>query len=89
MDGKIIVVTSGKGGVGKTTATASIGAALAMEGKRVAVVDMDIGLRNLHDIVPELVEPGQGLIRIFSTGPESDLQVLKEIADHHSPPHVL
>ncbi|MCP4353652.1 MAG: septum site-determining protein MinD [Desulfobacterales bacterium] len=50
MDGKIIVITSGKGGVGKTTATASIGAALALEGKRVAVVDMDIGLRNL-DVV--------------------------------------
>ncbi|MFZ2039218.1 MAG: septum site-determining protein MinD, partial [Desulfobacterales bacterium] len=50
MDGRIIVITSGKGGVGKTTATASIGAALAMEGKRVAVVDMDIGLRNL-DVV--------------------------------------
>ncbi|MBF0229097.1 MAG: septum site-determining protein MinD [Desulfamplus sp.] len=50
MEGKIIVVTSGKGGVGKTTATASIGAALALEGNRVAVIDMDIGLRNL-DIV--------------------------------------
>ena len=50
MDGKIIVITSGKGGVGKTTATASIGAALALEGKRVAVLDMDIGLRNL-DVV--------------------------------------
>ncbi len=50
MEGKVIVVTSGKGGVGKTTATASIGAALAMEGKRVTVVDMDIGLRNL-DVV--------------------------------------
>jgi septum site-determining protein MinD len=48
--GKIIVISSGKGGVGKTTATASIGAALAMEGKKVAVVDMDIGLRNL-DVV--------------------------------------
>ena len=47
---KIIVISSGKGGVGKTTATASIGAALAMEGKSVAVVDMDIGLRNL-DVV--------------------------------------
>jgi septum site-determining protein MinD len=50
LEGKIIVITSGKGGVGKTTATASIGAALALEGKRVAVVDMDIGLRNL-DVV--------------------------------------
>ncbi|MDA8403018.1 MAG: septum site-determining protein MinD [Desulfobacteraceae bacterium] len=50
MDGKVIVITSGKGGVGKTTATASIGAALAREGNRVAVVDMDIGLRNL-DVV--------------------------------------
>ncbi len=50
MDGRIIVITSGKGGVGKTTATASIGAALALEGKRVVVVDMDIGLRNL-DVV--------------------------------------
>jgi septum site-determining protein MinD len=50
VEGKIIVISSGKGGVGKTTATASIGAALAMEGKKVAVVDMDIGLRNL-DVV--------------------------------------
>ena len=50
MEGKIIVITSGKGGVGKTTATASIGAALALEGKKVAVIDMDIGLRNL-DVV--------------------------------------
>jgi septum site-determining protein MinD len=51
LEGKIFVVTSGKGGVGKTTATASIGAAMAMEGKRVAVVDMDIGLRNLDVIM--------------------------------------
>jgi len=50
LEGKIIVVTSGKGGVGKTTATSSIGAALALEGNRVAIVDMDIGLRNL-DVV--------------------------------------
>ena len=50
MNGKVIVITSGKGGVGKTTATASIGAALARDGKKVAVVDMDIGLRNL-DVV--------------------------------------
>ena len=50
MEGKIIVITSGKGGVGKTTTTAALGAAIALEGKRVAVVDMDIGLRNL-DVV--------------------------------------
>lgn len=50
MDGKIIVITSGKGGVGKTTATAAIGASLALQGKEVVVVDMDIGLRNL-DVV--------------------------------------
>ena len=45
--GTVLVVTSGKGGVGKTTSTAALGAALAQSGKRVAVVDFDIGLRNL------------------------------------------
>ncbi len=49
--GEIIVVTSGKGGVGKTTATASIGAALALKGQRTLVVDADIGLRNLDVIL--------------------------------------
>ena len=48
---EVIVVTSGKGGVGKTTTTASLGAALAMRGKRVLVVDADIGLRNLDVIL--------------------------------------
>jgi len=45
--GKVIVVTSGKGGVGKTTSTAALGAALASNGERVVVVDFDVGLRNL------------------------------------------
>ncbi|MFP5078053.1 septum site-determining protein MinD [Rhizobium sp. YIM 134829] len=45
--GKVIVVTSGKGGVGKTTSTAALGAALAQRGEKVAVVDFDVGLRNL------------------------------------------
>ena len=48
--GRAIVVTSGKGGVGKTTTTANVGAALARSGARVALVDADVGLRNL-DIV--------------------------------------
>ena len=48
--GEVIVITSGKGGVGKTTTTANLGAALALAGKRVALVDTDIGLRNL-DVV--------------------------------------
>jgi septum site-determining protein MinD len=46
-----IVITSGKGGVGKTTTTANLGCALALSGKRVAVVDADIGLRNLDVIL--------------------------------------
>jgi septum site-determining protein MinD len=44
---KVLVVTSGKGGVGKTTSTAALGAALAKTGKNVVVVDFDVGLRNL------------------------------------------
>ncbi|MBO0709768.1 MAG: septum site-determining protein MinD [Acetobacteraceae bacterium] len=44
---KVLVVTSGKGGVGKTTSTAALGAALARIGQRVVVVDFDVGLRNL------------------------------------------
>ena len=48
--GEVIVITSGKGGVGKTTTTANLGSALALAGKKVALVDTDIGLRNL-DVV--------------------------------------
>lgn len=48
--GKAIVITSGKGGVGKTTTTANLGTALALQGKKVCLVDLDIGLRNL-DVV--------------------------------------
>ena len=47
MTGTVITVTSGKGGVGKTTTTANVCAALALMGKRVVAVDADIGLRNL------------------------------------------
>src|SRR5215217_6412147 len=44
---KVVVVTSGKGGVAKTTSTAALGAALAKRGERVVVIDFDVGLRNL------------------------------------------
>lgn len=50
MNAKAIVVTSGKGGVGKTTTTANVGAALAKLGEKVVVIDTDVGLRNL-DVV--------------------------------------
>jgi septum site-determining protein MinD len=45
--GRVLVVTSGKGGVGKTTSTAALGAALAQNGQKVVVIDFDVGLRNL------------------------------------------
>jgi septum site-determining protein MinD len=45
--GRVLVVTSGKGGVGKTTSTAALGAALAQSGQKVVLVDFDVGLRNL------------------------------------------
>lgn len=48
--GEAIVITSGKGGVGKTTTSANLGTALAMQGKKVCLLDTDIGLRNL-DVV--------------------------------------
>lgn len=50
MSGRVFVVTSGKGGVGKTTTTANVGAGLALRGRKVALIDADIGLRNL-DVV--------------------------------------
>ena len=67
MSGRRIVVTSGKGGVGKTTTTANLGAALAKRGKSVILIDADIGLRNLDlvlglekRIVFDLVEVAEG-----------------------------
>ena len=48
---RIIVVTSGKGGVGKTTSSASFSTGLAMRGHKTAVIDFDVGLRNLDLIM--------------------------------------
>jgi septum site-determining protein MinD len=68
---KVLVVTSGKGGVGKTTTTAALGAALAQAGQKVAVVDFDVGLRNLdlvlgaeRRVVFDLINVVQGVARL-------------------------
>src|SRR5438270_3978540 len=75
--GRAIVITSGKGGVGKNTTTANLGVALAKRGARVALVDADVGLRNLDilmglesrvrhhllDVLEEKVELDEALVR--------------------------
>lgn len=69
--GEVIVITSGKGGVGKTTTTANLGTGLALNGKKVVLIDTDIGLRNLdvvmgleNRIVYDLVDVVEGSCRI-------------------------
>ncbi|MFN3307575.1 MAG: septum site-determining protein MinD [Anaerolineales bacterium] len=71
MPAKVITITSGKGGVGKTTATANIAAALATSGAKVVCIDADIGLRNLdvvlgleNRIVYDLVDVVEGRCRL-------------------------
>lgn len=69
--GRVIVITSGKGGVGKTTTTANVGTGLAMLGKKIVMVDTDIGLRNLdvvlgleNRIVYDIVDAVRGNCRL-------------------------
>src|SRR5215471_5044232 len=68
---EVLVVTSGKGGVGKTTSTAALGAALAQSGQSVVVVDFDVGLRNLdlvmgaeRRVVYDLINVMQGVVKL-------------------------
>jgi septum site-determining protein MinD len=68
---KVLVVTSGKGGVGKTTTTAALGAAIAQSGKKVVVIDFDVGLRNLdlvmgaeRRVVFDLINVVQGVAKL-------------------------
>ncbi|GAE34963.1 septum site-determining protein MinD [Halalkalibacter akibai] len=69
--GEAIVITSGKGGVGKTTTSANIGTALALSGKKICLVDTDIGLRNLdvvmgleNRIIYDLVDVTEGRCKL-------------------------
>jgi len=69
--GEVIVITSGKGGVGKTTTTANLGTGLALEGKKVVLIDADIGLRNLdvvmgleNRIVYDIIDVIEGNCRV-------------------------
>jgi septum site-determining protein MinD len=71
MTARVITITSGKGGVGKTTATANLGVALALLGQRVVTVDADIGLRNLdvlmgleNRVVYDIVNVVEGVCRL-------------------------
>src|SRR5438067_4289079 len=71
MTGRVVTITSGKGGVGKTTTTANLGVALALQGKRVVCIDADIGLRNLdvvmgleNRIVYDIVDVVEGRARL-------------------------
>ena len=66
---KVYVITSGKGGVGKTTTTANLGVGLAMRGKKVVLVDTDTGLRNLdlllgleNRIMYDLIDVAEGRV---------------------------
>jgi septum site-determining protein MinD len=69
--GEVIVITSGKGGVGKTTTTANLGTGLALQGNKVVLIDTDIGLRNLdvvmgleNRIVYDIVDVIEGTCRL-------------------------
>src|SRR3977135_4576934 len=68
---EVLVVTSGKGGVGKTTSTAALGVALCQSGQKVCVVDFDVGLRNLdlvmgaeRRVVYDLINVANGDVRL-------------------------
>lgn len=93
MPGRVITITSGKGGVGKTTATANIGVALAQRGRRVVVVDADIGLRNLDVVMGLENRVVYNLIHVIRGAADVDQALIRDkrvpglmllAADQHS-----
>ena len=77
--GKTVVITSGKGGVGKTTVTANVGTALSMMGKRVVIIDTDTGLRNLDMLMGvedralyDVIDVADGLCTFDEAAVQSD-----------------
>src|SRR5260370_341110 len=98
---KVLVVTSGKGGVGKTTSTAAIGAALAQAGQKVVVVDFDVGLRNLdlvmgaeRRVVFDLINVVQGVAKLPHARPRDaparaaggEVLAIEDVPDTRAPP---
>ena len=90
--GKVIVITSGKGGAGKTTVTANLGTALSLTGKRVLLIDTDTGLRNLdmllgfedkalYEAEKEKDRAQNQARRMIQSARESSEFVLKEISE--------
>jgi septum site-determining protein MinD len=80
--GRSIVVTSGKGGVGKTTTSANLGTALAQRGARVALVDADVGLRNLDIVLGLESRVKHHLLDVLEERVSLDEAL---VADKHSP----
>lgn len=88
--GEVIVITSGKGGVGKTTTTANIGTGLAQMDKKVILIDTDIGLRNLdvvmgleNRIVYNLVDVIEGKLS-FKAGSHQGSEISEPLSDTFS-----
>src|SRR6476620_5765124 len=75
---KVLVVTSGKGGVGKTTSTAALGAALAQAGEKVEVVDFDVGLSHLDLVLGAERRVVFDLINVVQGGAKLSQAVIRE-----------